>query len=133
MVHPDVEPYPQIAQAIQENWKRMGVDVSLKAVPYQELLEDYLEPRTYEAALVELNLARSPDPDLYPFWHQTQINGGQNYAGWDDRQASEYLEHARVKSEIDAARPALPELPVPLQPGITGSDIVLPRLLIQYR
>jgi len=101
MVHPDVEPYTQIAQAIQENWRRIGVDVELKPVPYTELLEEYLEPRTYEAALVELNLARSPDPDPYPFWHQTQINGGQNYAGWDDRQASEYLERARVKSEID--------------------------------
>jgi peptide/nickel transport system substrate-binding protein len=101
MVHPDVEPYPEIAQKIQENWRQIGVDVSLESVPYQELLEDYLEPREYEAALVELNLARSPDPDPYPFWHQTQISGGQNYAGWDDRQASEYLERARVKSEIE--------------------------------
>jgi peptide/nickel transport system substrate-binding protein len=101
MVHPDEEPYTQIAQAIQANWERMGVKVTLKPVPYKELLEDYLEPRTYEAALVELNLARSPDPDPYPFWHQTQITGGQNYAGWDDRQASEYLERARVKTEID--------------------------------
>lgn len=101
MVHPDVEPYPQIAESIQSNWERMGVQVALKPVSYQELLEDYLEPRTYEAALVELNQARSPDPDPYPFWHQTQINTGQNFAGWDDRQASEYLERARVISEID--------------------------------
>lgn len=101
MVHPDVDPYPEIAQTIKENWEKIGVEVKLKAVPYTELLEDYLEPRTYEAALVELNLARSPDPDPYPFWHQTQITDGQNYAGWDDRQASEYLERARVKSEID--------------------------------
>jgi peptide/nickel transport system substrate-binding protein len=101
MVHPDVEPYPQIAESIQSNWERMGVQVTLKPVSYQELLEDYLEPRTYEAALVELNQARSPDPDPYPFWHQTQINTGQNFAGWDDRQASEYLERARVISEID--------------------------------
>jgi peptide/nickel transport system substrate-binding protein len=101
MVHPDIQPYTQIAETVQENWRQIGVDVTLKPVSYEEMLEDYLEPRDYEAALIELNLARSPDPDPYPFWHQTQIAGGQNYAGWDDRQASEYLERARVKSEIE--------------------------------
>ena len=60
------------------------------------LLRDYLEPRTYDAALVDLTIAGSPDPDPYPFWHQAMITGGQNYAKWDDRRASEYLERARV-------------------------------------
>ena len=41
-------------------------------------------------------MSRSPDPDPYPFWHQTQATGGQNYSKWDDRQASEYLEQARI-------------------------------------
>jgi peptide/nickel transport system substrate-binding protein len=49
---------------------------------------------------VDLNLARYPDPDPYPFWHQTQITGGQNYSKWDDRQASEYLEQARVVVDL---------------------------------
>jgi peptide/nickel transport system substrate-binding protein len=74
--------------------------VKLKAVPYAELLSDYLEPRKYQAALVEINLARSPDPDPYPFWHQAQISNGQNYSQWDDRQVSEYLEQARVSSDL---------------------------------
>jgi hypothetical protein len=60
----------------------------------------HLEPRAYQAALVDLNMARSPDPDPYPFWHQAQITGGQNYAQWDDRQASEYLEQARVEQDV---------------------------------
>ena len=38
----------------------------------------------------------SPDPDPYPLWHQTQATGGQNYSLWNDRQASEYLEQARI-------------------------------------
>jgi peptide/nickel transport system substrate-binding protein len=41
-------------------------------------------------------MTHSNDPDPYPFWHQAQITNGQNYSGWDDRQASEYLEQARV-------------------------------------
>ncbi len=97
LVHPDQEPYISIAQSIAEDWARLGVKAELKAVPYEELLTGYLEPGTYQAALVDLNLGRTPDPDPYPFWHQSQINEGQNYAHWDDRQASEYLEQARTK------------------------------------
>jgi peptide/nickel transport system substrate-binding protein len=59
-----------------------------------------LEPRLYQAALIDLNLTRSPDPDPYPFWHQTQITGGQNYSKWDDFQVSEYLEQGRVVVDI---------------------------------
>jgi peptide/nickel transport system substrate-binding protein len=41
-----------------------------------------------------------PDPDPYPFWHQTQATGGQNYSIWNDRQVSEYLEQARIILDI---------------------------------
>ena len=97
MVYPDEGLYAEVAQAIQGDWSRLGVEVALKPVTYEELVSDYLETRNYQAALLDLNLARSPDPDPYPFWHQAQISGGQNYANWDDRQASEYLEQARVQ------------------------------------
>lgn len=97
LLHPDQSPYTEIAQAIQEDWSKLGVGVVLKPVPLEEMVSGHLEPGTYQAALAELNLGRTPDPDPYPFWHQSQINGGQNYGRWDDRQASEFLEQARVK------------------------------------
>jgi peptide/nickel transport system substrate-binding protein len=96
LVHPDTELHGQVAESIQENWAKLGVSVELVAVDYAILLSDYLETGNYDAALVDLNLARTPDPDPYPFWHQAEANGGQNYSRWDDRRASEYLEQARV-------------------------------------
>ncbi len=96
LVYPDQAPYAEIAAYMQSNWQLLGVKVDLKAVPYDQLITNYLETRTYQAALVDINLTHSPDPDPYPFWHQSQINNGQNYARWDDRQASEYIEQARV-------------------------------------
>jgi peptide/nickel transport system substrate-binding protein len=101
LVYPGSEPYESIASHMQQQWARLGVQVRLRAVPSDDLLNEYLEPRRFQAALFELNLARSPDPDLYPFWHQAQTVSGQNYAGWDDRQVSEYLEQARI--EVDLA------------------------------
>jgi peptide/nickel transport system substrate-binding protein len=101
LVHPDTALYTAIAERIQKDWARLGVVVSLKAVSNEELLQNYLEKRNYQAALVELDFSRSPDPDPYPFWHQGQIVSGQNYAQWDDRQVSEYLEQARVLDDLN--------------------------------
>jgi peptide/nickel transport system substrate-binding protein len=100
MLHPADELHTQLAQAIQANWAQIGVQVNLQPVPYDRMVFDYLGPRTYQAALVDLNLARTPDPDPYPFWHQAEATGGQNYSQWDNRTASEYLEQARVNTEL---------------------------------
>jgi peptide/nickel transport system substrate-binding protein len=106
MVYPDEGVYPAMAEMIQAGWQELGVKVVLKPVSYEELVGNYLQPRKYQAALVELNMAHSPDPDPYPFWHQAQSTGGQNYSQWDDRQASEYLEQARTASDIgDRVKP----------------------------
>ncbi len=102
LVHPDDALHTQIAQAIQQEWAQIGVQVNLKAAPYDQIIPNYLAPRTYEAALVDLNIARTPDPDPYPFWHQSEAAGGQNYSQWDNAAASEYLEQARTETDFTA-------------------------------
>ncbi|MGB8984414.1 MAG: peptide ABC transporter substrate-binding protein [Anaerolineales bacterium] len=99
MLHPDDALHTQIAQTIRDQWAGIGVQVELQAVPYDKLAMDFLAPRSYQAALVDINLSRTPDPDPYPFWHQAEATGGQNYSQWDDRTASEYLEQARVTAD----------------------------------
>ena len=99
MVHPDDAIHTQIAQAIQTQWGRIGVRVDLQPQPYDQLVLTTLASRAFQAALVDLNLSRTPDPDPYPFWHQAEAVGGQNYSGWDNRAASEYLEQARVTAD----------------------------------
>jgi peptide/nickel transport system substrate-binding protein len=101
LLYPDTARHRAVAEAIQKDWRRLGVEANLIAVPYDQLVSDYLDPRLYQAALVDLNLARSPDPDPYPFWHESQGVGGQNYSKWSDRQASEYLEQARVVPDMN--------------------------------
>jgi peptide/nickel transport system substrate-binding protein len=100
MVYPDDAAHAQLAQTIRQNWAAIGVEVRLQAVSYESLFTDFLTPRTYQAALVDLDLSRSYDPDPYPFWHQAEITSGQNYSQWDNRTASEYLEQARVVADM---------------------------------
>ncbi len=100
LVHPDDTIHTQIAQAIQSDWALIGVKIDLQAVGYDSLVNDFLTTRNYMAALADLNTSRTPDPDPYLFWHQSEATGGQNYSQWDNRTASEFLETARTAADF---------------------------------
>ncbi|MCX8025505.1 MAG: ABC transporter substrate-binding protein [Thermanaerothrix sp.] len=100
LLYPDTPQHRALAEAIQADWAQLNIEVKLEAVPYDVLVQQRLAERTYQAALVDLNLSRSPDPDPYPFWDQVQATGGQNYTQWDHKLASEYLEKARITPDI---------------------------------
>ncbi|MFN8381239.1 MAG: peptide ABC transporter substrate-binding protein [Anaerolineales bacterium] len=100
LVHPDDALHTQIAQAIQSDWALIGVHIDLQSVPYSSLVNDFLTTRNYMAALADLNTSRTPDPDPYLFWHQSEATGGQNYSQWDNRTASEFLETARTAADF---------------------------------
>jgi peptide/nickel transport system substrate-binding protein len=99
LIHPNTDKHKQMAEIIQAGWEAMGIEVTLVGKPYDQVLQD-LDNRSYETALVDINLTRSPDPDPYPFWGQAQVQSGQNYADWDNRSASEFLEQARMNVDF---------------------------------
>ena len=100
LLHPDTEQDRLIAESIRENWEKLGVQVTLTPLPYDVLINERLEIRNYQAALVDVNFSKTPDPDPYPFWDQAQSTGGQNYTQWDNRTASEFIEEARITNDL---------------------------------
>lgn len=82
-----------VAQMLAEQWATIGVTVTVETASAPEMRQA-LENRDFEAILIHIALPGDPDP--YPFWHQTQIENGQNYAGLYHRQISEVIEQARV-------------------------------------
>jgi len=85
----------KVADTIREQWQQIGVSATVEVVG--EGLAERLTQRDFQAALAEVILTGDPDP--YPFWHQTQITDGQNYAGWDNTEASMLLETARTLTD----------------------------------
>lgn len=100
LLYPDSEKHRLLAEMIQDNWEDLGASVEIRGVPYSELIDSYLNPRNYQAALIDLDLSWTPDPDPYPFWDQVQATGGQNYSQWDNAVASDYLEQARITTNL---------------------------------
>jgi|Deesub1362A_J573_1020465.scaffolds.fasta_scaffold00913_4 peptide/nickel transport system substrate-binding protein len=92
--------HPAIAQAIAENWRAVGIQVELQPIQPADLVPEVLVPRGFEAALTDLLLGPFPDPDPYPFWHDTQAETGQNYSGFSDRNIGIWLEKARITPAI---------------------------------
>lgn len=100
LLYPDDEQHLKIAQMLQEFWKALNIQVTIEGITYDQLINERLSNRDYQAALVDLNLSRSPDPDPYPFWDTAMAENGQNYTQWDNRIASEYLEQARITVDL---------------------------------
>lgn len=92
---PDDQLHQDIAKVIVENWAALGVKATVQPAPVTEI-KSALNARTFDAAMINLNFSSSPDPDPYPFWHQTQIENGQNFSGYNNRAMSEILEQART-------------------------------------
>jgi peptide/nickel transport system substrate-binding protein len=86
-----------LGEDMAEQWARQGIAVEVETLG--AALGDRLRTHDFQAVLVELLLSGDPDP--YPMWDQTQIEGGQNYGGWDNRRASEVLEEARRVTDRD--------------------------------
>jgi peptide/nickel transport system substrate-binding protein len=85
-----------VAEAVARQWRELGAQVSVQ--PVRNLTRDFLSSRQFQVALVE-NLVDG-DPDPYPIWHRSQIAiPGQNYTGFDDKQASEWLEQGRLTTD----------------------------------
>jgi peptide/nickel transport system substrate-binding protein len=83
-----------MAQEIASQWAQINVGVNVEPVDL-ETYQSRLDSGQFDAAMVELSLGDSADPDVYAFWHQGQYPDGKNYGGVNDRRISESLERAR--------------------------------------
>jgi peptide/nickel transport system substrate-binding protein len=100
LIHASSDLHTALAQAIRTSWKQVGIHVELLAVPADDIQSNYLEPRQYEALLTEIDFSPYTDPDPYPFWHDSQVETGQNYSGFSDRNIGIWLEKARTTSDL---------------------------------
>jgi len=98
--YPDDDLHKNIAESIKRDWQSLSIEVVLEPVPPDTFLEEKLAPRAYQAALVDLNLSKTPDPDPYPFWDMGQAAAGQNYTQWNNRIASDTIEQARITVDL---------------------------------
>jgi peptide/nickel transport system substrate-binding protein len=87
------------AQMLQSSWQKLGVTVNLIIVSPQELQQDYIRSRNFDALLFFENTGADPDP--YPFWHSSQARDpGLNLAGFSNAESDRLLTTARQTTDV---------------------------------
>lgn len=73
----------QVLKAVEESWRRVGVEVKVRFLPWAELLANYLDTAKFEAYMLGWNL--DPDPDCFPFFHsRAGLDAAGNLVGFND-------------------------------------------------
>ncbi|TSC95073.1 MAG: peptide/nickel transport system substrate-binding protein [Parcubacteria group bacterium Licking1014_1] len=90
----------EIANTLKNYWQNIGISVEIKTAEISEL-KAIIKERNYDALLYGQALGSLPD--LYPFWHSSQINDpGLNLTGYQDKNTDSLLKDARetISNEI---------------------------------
>jgi peptide/nickel transport system substrate-binding protein len=106
LVTADTPDRQAVARALAVQVRAVGILMDVRPVPPDELFDDFLEPRTFEAALVG-QWSMGSDPDVYPQWHSSQIDrAGGNYTGFADPDVDRWLEVGRQEPDRETRRNA---------------------------
>lgn len=82
-----------VANFIKDYWQKIGAVIDIKIVNLSEL-KVIIKNRDYDALLY--GQALGLEPDLYPFWHSSQIlDPGLNLSGYQNKDVDQLLKNAR--------------------------------------
>lgn len=96
------------AEELKEQWKKLGLDVEVTALEFNQLMTDYIKPRNYEMLLFGQALNLIPDP--LPFWHSSRVKDpGLNLAFYKNERADGLLKEIRQAKGFEETKPLLEE------------------------
>lgn len=96
--------YEKTLEVLAGQWRALGVTLTTKVVdvsdPATNFVQDIIQHRNYDVLLYEL--AIGADPDVYAYWHSSQIgSNGYNLANYSSPAADAALASARSRLEPD--------------------------------
>ncbi len=85
----------EIAQRLQESWKKLGIELTITSVPPDEFVNSRLLEHRFDAAMLGLDYETSWDQ--LPYWHSAQARDGLNFTGIADPTLDGLLEELRTE------------------------------------
>jgi len=96
--NPDFE---KALEVLSGQWRELGVTVTTSIVdpndPAQNVAQNVLQPRQYDVLLYQLTIGG--DPDVYAYWHSSQVTNGFNFSNYKNAIADDALLSARSRTE----------------------------------
>lgn len=97
LTYPNSADSALVAGKIQEAWQAIGVKTSLQPLSSNQIISSVAPEKNFEALLFGENIGA--DPDVYAFWHSSQISNGLNIASYSNEEADKLLEDARIEND----------------------------------
>lgn len=98
LITTDWQETKEVSSKLKEMWKEIGANVEIKNLDINDLQNNYIKQRSYEAILFGEILNYDPDP--FAFWHSSQKKDpGLNYSLYDNPEADKLLEEARQETD----------------------------------
>lgn len=86
------------AQTLIDQWKEIGVQVSLNSLPTRELNDSVIKSRSYDMLVFAQKLGSDPDP--FVFWHSSQTkHPGLNLSNYSNQTVDELISEARASTD----------------------------------
>lgn len=84
----------RVANYLATCWEEIGISVELQILPLATLEKEIIQTRSYDALLFGEIMGQ--DPDLFSFWHSSQITDpGLNLSAYQNKELDELLEKTR--------------------------------------
>ena len=81
------------AEIIQQNFKKIGIDVNIRVMEWQAFLEQ-IDKRSFDAMILGWSMGR--DPDIYDIWHSSKTKKGEyNFIGYKNDEIDRLLVEGR--------------------------------------
>jgi peptide/nickel transport system substrate-binding protein len=107
LVSQSIADYASISQALQKQWRKVGVDLEVKLRPEEDMQGEVLINHSYDVLLYGISMNR--DPDVFVYWDSSQANISSsrlNLSEYKSATADKALEAARTRTDpaVRAAR-----------------------------
>ncbi len=81
------------AEIIQQNCKKVGIEVNIRVMEWQAFLEQ-IDKRSFDAIILGWSMGR--DPDIYDIWHSSKTKKGEyNFIGYNNAEVDRLLIEGR--------------------------------------
>ena len=82
------------AEIIQENLKKIGIDVKIRVLEWSAFINDFINKHAFEATILGWTITM--DPDMYDVWHSSKTKPGElNFISFANPEVDVLLEQGR--------------------------------------
>jgi peptide/nickel transport system substrate-binding protein len=97
ITYPNVQIFEQVGTLLQQYFRDVGVNTTLNGLEFNTFVGEALVPRDYDMLLGWW--VTPPDPDIYPYYHSSAAEAGNNVTMYRSPEADELLQRGRETAD----------------------------------